>query len=84
MIQRENPANPGTDGALIRCAGRPTNIIPINAESQWEAAREMERRSLGWGRSGLAMRGADRFVALALASTYAIAARDTALIGASA
>lgn len=43
------------------------------------AAKDFERRSLECARLGLMQRGADRFATLALASTYALAARDAAL-----
>lgn len=76
-----------------REAGRPVvNALQApqsyrtSSESQGQRAlaREMEQRSLSLARDGLEMRGADRFNALALASTYAVAARDAALIGAGA
>lgn len=47
----------------------------------WTAARDMERCSILSAREALIMRGAERFQALALASTYAVAARDLALSG---
>lgn len=51
------------------------------AAAFWEDAREMERRSVASAREALIMRGSERFQALALASTYAFAARDLALTG---
>lgn len=84
MTRKENPANPGTDEAFNVCAGRPTDVTSQADNLQWELARDRERRSAMCGRFGLTMRGADRFTALALASTYGVAARDAALIGASA
>lgn len=84
MTRKENPANPGTDEAFDVCAGKPTDITSKTLGPQWEVARDMERRSAICGRSALTMRGADRFNALALASTYAVAARDAVMIGAAA
>jgi len=46
----------------------------------WTTARTFERQSIDCARRALTLRGADRFNALALASTYAVAARDAALI----
>ena len=84
----ENPA------AALGGTGLPQNVqlggfehrqdSPDACESQglWDRAREMERRSLDCARLGLMQRGPDRFATLALASTYALAARDAALSGA--
>lgn len=57
-----------------------TLTTPTN-QAQWMTARELERRSIDCARQGLTLRGADRFLTLALASTYALAARDTVLVG---
>lgn len=91
MADKKNPA------AALGGTGLPQLVIsfggkdhkqgsPKASESQgaWACVREMERRSHSLTRDGLTMRGADRFIALALASTYAAAARDAALIGAAA
>lgn len=56
-------------------------IAPLN-QVRWAAARTAERQSIAYARQGLTQRGADRFLTLALASTYALAARDAALTGA--
>jgi hypothetical protein len=86
----ENPA------AALGGTGLPQSVISFGGEDQcrqdspsacksqgpWDRAREMERRSLDCARLGLTQRGPDRFVSLALASTYALAARDAALSGA--
>ena len=50
--------------------------------SAWDASRLFEQASSVRARDGLQMRGAERFIALALASTYALAARDVAMSGA--
>lgn len=59
-------------GALLHSP----NPAPIQSQAQWEAAREFERQSQVRSRDALKQRGADRFVQIALASTYALAARD--------
>lgn len=61
--------------------GKPSAIAPLN-QAPWGDARDLERRSIECARQGLGQRGADRFITLALASTYALAARDAALSGA--
>ena len=58
-----------------------TGAEPQVQPSPWDAARRFEQASNVRARDGLQMRGAERFLALALASTYALAARDAALSG---
>lgn len=62
----------------FREKSEPTRNPP--SEQPWSAAREYERQSVGFARSALLMRGADRFQSLAIASAMALAARDAALI----
>lgn len=84
MIGHEKPADPvGTDGlsSMVSRGSRHPETTANGPETQvpWAIARDLERRSNQCGRSALTMRGADRFHALALASTFALAARDAAL-----
>ena len=57
------------------------SLNAASPQGHWIEARTLERVSIDRARDGLQMRGAERFIALALASTYALAARDAALVG---
>lgn len=54
---------------------RNATLEPSEKQVSWHEARSFERQSHDLARAGLTMRGADRFNALALASTFASAAR---------
>lgn len=56
-----------------------TETRPL-AQAPWSVARAYERKSRDCIREALSLRGEDRFNALALGSTYALAARDAALM----
>lgn len=51
-----------------------------HAAQPWASARDLEIRSRAITRNALCLRGADRFNGLALAATFALAARQTAII----
>lgn len=55
---------------------------PTGKKSQagWTEARAFEQQSIARAREALTLRGPDRLLALSLASTFALAARDNALI----
>lgn len=58
-----------------------TEVKPFGDQTQcWGTVRALEAQSVKRARAALAMRGADRFNALALASVYALAARDHAVM----
>lgn len=87
-LETENPAHAGGVAGLQksdRLGGdnQKREHSPNGGQSQghWVQARALERQSIDCARQGLTQRGADRFLTLALASTYALAARDTALVG---
>ena len=80
MMHNENPAAAlGGTGLpkIVQLGGfERTQVSPPAPEYQgdWVRVRDLERRSNECARNGLMQRGADRFVMLALASTYAKAA----------
>lgn len=82
----ENPASAWAATGVpvsVGLGGFRQNLEPTRkppADQPWSTAREYERQSIGLARSGLLMRGADRFQSLAIASALAFAARDAAVI----
>lgn len=61
---------------------RQSKVIPTSTKPQagWTEARAFEQQSIARAREALTLRGPDRLLALSLASTFALAARDNALI----
>lgn len=87
MNPNEKPAEPvglsGLSEVVLR-GSRQWNLSakPVQVQRPWEDARVYERQAQIQTRVALAMRGADRFQALALAATFAGAARAVAMGGA--